>query len=377
MSTRSLLIFLVSCCLSACISYESSLPEGYEGPTAVVSSSARRIDRGKAQFFFVETIDGRQVENPLDRSIALSSGQGNTLDLASTFLELPTQPLVLGLAAGASYAMPIRAMLSNEKFFRRDVRFLPVAGEGYLVKGRLEDDFAVLWIEDTNGARVSEVMSIGELGDEINVPDTAAEPKDRKQLFESLSVGESVHLVQAKLGPPDGATFRVGNAFSFSPSGRTATTTLRYAGLGWIRASFGLANPSAVLRVGVERSSDHGWTPVTLRSALANADLDALRETAASLTRLTLLDVALLDVIADRVWADIDTMEDPVILAMNDLCRTLARSGMPQYHGFLHTVFNKARSRELSDAARQARNGIIDQDVDAYVPKAFDSGSSQ
>ena len=145
------MVFVTALLLSGCVA-TSTLPEGYAGPTAVISDSGFAEDGTKAQIFGVIEVDGTPVRSSLDATRSASFGKG--LWITTRFLSrpVPVKPLKLKLSASHQTAAPIHAILSQAAgtFLSVEVTvdFTPAAEGLYVVKGELKDEGSTLWIED-------------------------------------------------------------------------------------------------------------------------------------------------------------------------------------------------------------------------------------
>jgi hypothetical protein len=137
--------------LAGCASYQP-VPEGYTGPTAVITDSVITEDSSKAQLFVVSEVDGNRIDNSLGASAQASHGQGARLTVRLIDRRLPAKPTKLTLTATHATGAPIHAIASQMAgtFFSVSgvVDFTPQPDGRYVVKGELKKESSSVWIED-------------------------------------------------------------------------------------------------------------------------------------------------------------------------------------------------------------------------------------
>lgn len=159
-----ILLPLIAAALSAC-ALEPSVPESYQGPTAVLSDTHVPESGSKAQFFVLESIDGKQVNNSLIESRKASSGAGLTLYAKSLTREIPVRPLKLKLLATHATGAPIHALFSlatgGFQAVEGEVSFVPKEHGQYIVTGVLSQEGSAVWIQDleTNQPVTEKIVS--------------------------------------------------------------------------------------------------------------------------------------------------------------------------------------------------------------------------
>lgn len=143
--------------LGGCATYKP-VPDGYTGPTAVISDSIQRESGGKGQVFIVSQINGNDIANAASVSRAASQGRGFSLLLAHEVRFVKPEMMKLTLVATHITAAPIHEFASRAagEFFsvRGEVDFQPVAGRSYVVTGVLSKNEKAVWIEDRDTKEV-------------------------------------------------------------------------------------------------------------------------------------------------------------------------------------------------------------------------------
>lgn len=151
----------VSLLLGGCATNESLLPKGYSGPTAMISDSAYVYSARKADFFFIDAIDGQHVDNALEHTARANQGRGLAMTPAEQARPIETKETVFHIAGRTHFAAPILEMTGTSYFVDGDVKFSPAAGEFYIVKGSLGPDYSAVWIENKNtGAQMGNKLLI-------------------------------------------------------------------------------------------------------------------------------------------------------------------------------------------------------------------------
>ncbi|WP_162918390.1 hypothetical protein [Taklimakanibacter deserti] len=143
-----------------------TLPDNYSGPTAVVKDTyANYVEGGffrdeKVDLFVMQTMDGKLIDNGqlATARASFKSSLGIALKPQAYERRVPIRPMTIGLAAIISYAAGGQYGGSREPqtMASRKVKFNPVAGETYVVRGRIARDNSAVWLETASGRIVSE-----------------------------------------------------------------------------------------------------------------------------------------------------------------------------------------------------------------------------
>jgi hypothetical protein len=147
--------------LGACATPTTTLPAGYSGPSASISDSSYIYSTRKADFFFVDAIDGTSVLNAKDRTIQVNAGRGLAQSAQTMTRAVETKPTVFHITGQTHYAAPILAVGGASYVVQGNVSFTPVEGERYVVKGSLGPQYQAVWIENaTTGIQVGNKLMI-------------------------------------------------------------------------------------------------------------------------------------------------------------------------------------------------------------------------
>jgi hypothetical protein len=153
-----LLLLLPLVFLASCAHYEEPVPEGYQGPTAMLADTCIRESGSKAGCYVVIEINGKPVDNAIDESRRASSGRGSALTIATAVHRVPITPLTIKIRATHVTAAPIEEIIDRAAghFYSVEgvVKLQPEAGAVYGVRGILESAGSSVWIEETVTGRV-------------------------------------------------------------------------------------------------------------------------------------------------------------------------------------------------------------------------------
>lgn len=135
-------------------------PEDYRGPTATIQDTEHRIDRGTANLFYLESIDGKRINTSRTESLRASYGQGDVLDTVLLKNWVPAQRQVFTIVGRTTYAMPMRAMTGTVYEIRGDITFAPEGGRSYIIKGRLSESGSKVWLEERVSGKIIETFEV-------------------------------------------------------------------------------------------------------------------------------------------------------------------------------------------------------------------------
>jgi hypothetical protein len=143
-----------------------TLPDNYSGPTAIVKDTYANYIKGgfmrdeKVDLFVMQTMDGKLIDKGLMATARASfkSSLGFALKPRAFERPLPVRPMTVMLAAIIDYAAGGVCNGSREPrtMANRKISFTPVAGETYVVRGRITADNSAVWLETASGKVVGE-----------------------------------------------------------------------------------------------------------------------------------------------------------------------------------------------------------------------------
>lgn len=138
---------ILASALAGCVTYQPSIPAGYAGPTATIKDSATTLSGSKADFYYVELIDGAKVQNSRINTRVANQGRGMSMTPVVVDRQVPARPVKLSVTGRTEYAAPIQALTGTVYQVKGVVEFTPEANKTYTVRGELGDDSSV-WVED-------------------------------------------------------------------------------------------------------------------------------------------------------------------------------------------------------------------------------------
>ena len=158
---KTAFIVVSALALGACATPTTTLPAGYTGPSATISDSSYIYSNRKADFFFVDAIDGTSVLNAKDKTVQVNAGRGLAQSAQTMSRPVGTKPTVFHITGQTHYAAPILAVGGASYVVEGNVSFTPVEGERYVVKGSLGPQYQAVWIEDeATGVQVGNKLMI-------------------------------------------------------------------------------------------------------------------------------------------------------------------------------------------------------------------------
>lgn len=154
---KALLLVLIAS-LASCTTMRQAIPPGYSGSVATIQESAIRVDRGKAQMFYLKEIDGVYLkENCGQRSYVQSYGRGNNLTIVDSPYEIPAELHTYTIEGSNVWAMDARGLVEADLTVTGETTFKPVEGRTYLINGSLSKEESVVWLKDAiTGAVIAE-----------------------------------------------------------------------------------------------------------------------------------------------------------------------------------------------------------------------------
>jgi hypothetical protein len=342
-------LFLIAC--------KSTPPLVGEGlPKANLIDTFKQKKTSSAKFFVAEKVNGIKIPNAHGRSMSYSSGQGNYLTLASAERVIPVSTIKVSLAASWSYAMPIAGVFANNDnaFIKGVVKLEVQEGVNYLVKGHISEDYTAVWIENTYGTIVTDIVE--QLGS-----DKVAGNKEKTRIFElrkqgikdskksifnRISQGEPLHLVENKLGH-SGTVVESERNFKI----------IRFNNIGSIRFRC-FNNRSCFMYKKMEIIAPSKERLRSLAKYLDEVDPHALRYGLKNYLEFDLSNPAAMDIFANKLWEIRQSEESSLIKASVMLCKMIGTSGYNRYRSLLKSILQEEESID-DDLVEQARESLL------------------
>jgi hypothetical protein len=162
---RLFIVLLTTITAVGCVTYQP-LPQGYSGPTALIIDTSNSISSTRVHFYQLTHVDGRQVQSSSVRTSGANHGQGFAMDVIADSRLVPAGDVVLAIEGRTHVAAPILALGGNMHLVQGEISVHLEENVGYYVRGRLNKDYSVVWLEDNNGNIVSEKIEKGTRPDE-------------------------------------------------------------------------------------------------------------------------------------------------------------------------------------------------------------------
>lgn len=142
------------------------IPAGYVGDKARIDDSFVAYGETKANFFFVEEVDGHSVTNALNAIRYSNYGGGPQMTPVAEGRDVPAQQLRLRIRGRTAYAAPIMELASDVFDLSGEITATLQPNKRYTVQGVLGKDYSAVWIESATSDQAV-------LGDIIVVKDVA------------------------------------------------------------------------------------------------------------------------------------------------------------------------------------------------------------
>jgi hypothetical protein len=133
----------------------SPTPKEYGGPTATLRDTARVEARATCgDFFFLYEYQGQSVDNAVSESAKHNAGNGFALREAGNYeRKIPAQSATFHIAGRTHCAAPIQELAGTVYLIDGDVKFTPMAGDTYVIKGELGPEHSAVWVENEASGR--------------------------------------------------------------------------------------------------------------------------------------------------------------------------------------------------------------------------------
>jgi hypothetical protein len=129
-----------------------SVPEGYDGPRAIIADSTQQRAWIGVDYFMLRAIDDRQIRDSMDSSIGY--GSRPIVSSAAIRREVPSQPASFTIAGVTRYATALEELRNPAYSIIGMVQFTPEPDGQYVVRGELGEGRQAVWIEDVRTGAV-------------------------------------------------------------------------------------------------------------------------------------------------------------------------------------------------------------------------------
>jgi hypothetical protein len=152
---RTIFSAFVLLAVTGCATTSPSIPEDYAGPKSTIKDSVVPWSSSKVDFFYLDSIAGKSIDNSLTATGIANSGHGLS-NMKAELLEraVPAAPSIFHIIGRTRYSAPIQALTNPVYEVSGDVNFSPEPDKVYIVKGDLGEDYSGVWIEEENTHRI-------------------------------------------------------------------------------------------------------------------------------------------------------------------------------------------------------------------------------
>lgn len=144
--------------LSGCVAFKSPIPEGYIGSTATISDSYSNHEGSTAHFYIVNKINGQFIEDSGYKTRVVNSGRGFNMTPTMVSRDVATVKQTITIAGFVQFATDGQAMFGDSMLVSGDIVFTPLENETYIVNGKLSKNGSEVWLENSKGEIVSEIV---------------------------------------------------------------------------------------------------------------------------------------------------------------------------------------------------------------------------
>ncbi len=138
--------------LAGCATIPPPVPDGYAGPTAVLSDSGLPDSRSRATLFSALALDGQPLADSLTATRKASFNQGFAITVRLSSRKIKAVPAKVRIIGTHQTGAPIHELAARAAgtFFSVEgtVDFKPVEGRYYTVTGKLSKEQSCVWIVD-------------------------------------------------------------------------------------------------------------------------------------------------------------------------------------------------------------------------------------
>lgn len=148
------ILLIVVLFLSGCSSTDSPIPDDYTGAISNFESSELRYSDSKVDLFFLEKVDDKNINNSLIATGSATYVKGYSLVTDHLVIGVPSEAGLFTITARTLYAAPIQTFSNTVFKISGEVQFSPKPDTTYIVKGKLEEGYAAVWIEEKSTGKV-------------------------------------------------------------------------------------------------------------------------------------------------------------------------------------------------------------------------------
>lgn len=389
---KRFIILSLTFVVGGCAGRSEFIPDNYIGDTAIINDTYDQYGHLKADIYYVESIDGKEIVNAIDSTLIATQNDdrrgiaGLKLSPNGHHRKVPIQPLQITVVGKKLNINKILRYTSGliEPVIKGDLQFLPDTNSTYLVKGNLKSEYPGIWLEDGYGNIVSNVIGTIDPNRNSSVQLNKKNNHDRgrnmkdysnRELFLNIYSGENELFVKEKLGEPDAIGIGQGEGWPgrFSP-----VTNYFYNNLGTVQF-YGKNEPilyaNKVIPIG-QNGQESGMSDeksnekiVLIKKFLIDGNSRDLRDLAKNMYLKGGYDQATLDELSEIIWDQRSTTDNNTVEALSFFCQVLEKSNNPRYRLVLEIVKEEGRTRKLRKYASNCLEKLpVLNTVEQYEP---------
>jgi hypothetical protein len=115
----------------------------------------------KADFFFVDKVDGKKIEDSMQATAKSNYGRGNEMSPVVLYRPVPSRQITITIVGRTRHAMPVTGLLEPVYQVKGNLTINPEQTKIYVVKGELGKDYSAVWVEEEeSGTPVGERVEV-------------------------------------------------------------------------------------------------------------------------------------------------------------------------------------------------------------------------
>ena len=140
--------------ISGCATLHDPVPSGYTGETVLLEDSYTSYGSTKADIFFVQKVDGKEIDNTLYKTRDDNYGKGMYMQPSVVSRRIPAKEVTIHIVGRTAYAAPILTLINTVYEAKGDIKFTPEPRKTYIVKGKLGENYSAVWVEERMSEKI-------------------------------------------------------------------------------------------------------------------------------------------------------------------------------------------------------------------------------
>ena len=150
---RKIVFLLLIVFVSGCVSFQSSIPEGYAGDRATIEDTYSNHTGSTAHFYVLSKIDDKLIMDSGYKTRVVNSGKGFNMTPWMLSREVTTESHVFTLVGFVQFATDGQGLFGDSMMVEKLLRLTPEPGMLYRVTGELSKSGSDIWLEDSSGKK--------------------------------------------------------------------------------------------------------------------------------------------------------------------------------------------------------------------------------